>query len=101
MIYDVLKTLSIPSVYSHFRKPTKPPYIVYLGAGQNTFSADDTFTWRENTYQLEYYFTEKNETLEAEIENALLESGYRYQKSEDVYIDDEDVFVIYYQNVNQ
>lgn len=98
-IYDVLKETGIPCVYSHFRdkgSPKSPPYIAYLGSGQNVFEADDTHYWRQNTYQIEYYFTQKNTDNETAIEDKLLEHGYLYTKSEDVYIEDEGVFVIYY-----
>lgn len=96
-IYHTLQSTGLPCVYSHFKTKQKPPYLVYIGAGQNTMDADNTHYWRENTYQVEYYFTEKNETLEAAIEDVLLANGYNYDKSEDVFIEDEDVYVIYYQ----
>lgn len=92
--------VGIPVVYSHFTKkgsPKEPPFIAYIGGGQETFKADNTFYHTRNTYQLEYYFTDKDETEEARIENILLENGYLYEKSEDIYIEDEGVFVIYYQ----
>ena len=92
--------VGIPVAYSHFTEknsPSAPPYLVYLGNGQDTFKADDTFYYTNNRYQIEYYFTEKDETEEAKIEKILLDNGYRYEKSEDVYIEDEGVFVIYYQ----
>ena len=95
-IFSVLQSTKLPCAYSHFKKPQKPPYIVYIGSGQDIFDADNTHYHRKNTYQVEYYFTEKNETNEASIEDALLEAGYLYEKSEDIYIEDEDVFVIYY-----
>lgn len=95
-IYDVLHSLSIPCAYSHFTIPQEPPYVVYLGNGQTTLEADNTHYYRENQYQVEYYFTEKNESLEAEIEDALLSNGYIYDKSEDIYIESEGVFLIYY-----
>lgn len=98
-IYQTLQTIGLPVVYSHFRGknvPQDPPYIAYIGAGQNAMSADDTWYWRENLYQIEYYFKTKSETNEAAIENALLAAGYRYGKSEDIYIEEEGVFVIYY-----
>jgi hypothetical protein len=69
---------------------------VYIGNGQDTFQADNTHYWKQNTYQVEYYFTTKNEQNEAGLENALLEAGYLYEKSEDIYIEEEEVFVIYY-----
>ena len=95
-IYQVLQSTGLPCAYSHFKTKQSPPYIVYIGSGQDVFEADNTHYWKENTYQVEYYFTTKNEQNEASIENALLEAGYLYDKSEDNYIEDEGVFVIYY-----
>ncbi len=95
-IYQTLQSTGIPCAYSHFKTDQDPPYIVYIGNGQDVLNADNTHYWRRNTYQVEYYFTTKNESNEAAIEDALLENGFIYEKSEDVYIEDQDVFVIYY-----
>ena len=98
-IFEVLQSTGLPCAYSHFRAgniPKSPPYIVYLGAGQYDMAADNTYYYRSNQYQVEYYFTEKNEETEATIEQLLLDNGYLYEKSEDTYIEDEGVFVIYY-----
>lgn len=98
-LFETLQQTGLPCAYSHFRDadvPQEPPFIVYRGSGQNTFQADDTHYWTQNSYQVEYYFTTKNEEAEAAIEEALLSAGYLYDKSEDLYIEDEDVFVIYY-----
>lgn len=104
-LYEILTDpqtgLQIPCTYSHFRKedgevPAGPPYAVYIGAGQSDFSADNTYYWKKNQYRIEYYFTKKDEGQEAAIENILLANGYQYDKSEDVYIEAEDVYVIYY-----
>lgn len=95
-IYETLKSTGLPCAYSHFKKKKDPPYVVYIGSGQDTLDADNTHYWRNNRYQVEYYFTEKNETNEAHIEDALLGAGFVYTKSEDIYIESENVFVIYY-----
>lgn len=95
-IYQTLQTLSIPCAYSHFKIPQEPPYVVYIGNGQANLNADNTHYYRKNEYQVEYYFTQKNEALETEIEDTLLANGYLYDKSEDIYIEEEDVFLIYY-----
>ena len=95
-IYQTLQTTGLPCAYSHFRTNQSPPYIVYIGNGQEVFEADNTHNYRENNYQVEYYFTTKDESNEASIEDALLGAGYLYDKSEDVYIEDQGVFVIYY-----
>jgi hypothetical protein len=91
--------LGLPCAYSHFRDdevPEAPPYLVYIGNGQDNLDADNTFYWRRNRYQIEYYFTLKDEDQEKAIEDLLLENGYLYEKSEDVYIEEQGVFVIYY-----
>lgn len=95
-IYQILQSTGLPCAYSHFKTPQEPPYLVYLGSGQDVLEADNTHYWKNNRYQIEYYFTEKNETNEAAIEDALLASGFNYEKSEDVFIEEEGVFVIYY-----
>ena len=95
-IYQVLQSTGLPCAYSHFKSPQEPPYLVYLGSGQDVLEADNTHYWKNNRYQIEYYFTEKNETNEAAIEKVLLDNGLLYDKSEDVFIEDEGVFVIYY-----
>lgn len=95
-IYEVLQSAGLPVAYSHFRTRQEPPFIVYMGDGQRTLSADNTFHWTDNDYQVEYYFTKKDEANEAAIEAALLNAGYQYVKSEDSYIQSEDLFVIYY-----
>ena len=95
-IYATLQSTGLPCAYSHFKTAQDPPYIVYIGNGQDVLNADNTHYWRRNTYQVEYYFKTKDESNEAAIEDALLENGFIYEKSEDVYIEDQDVFVIYY-----
>lgn len=95
-IFQVLQSTGLPCAYSHFKKKQSPPYIVYIGNGQDTFQADNTHYWKQNTYQVEYYFTTKNEQNEEAIETALLDNGFLYEKSEDIYIEEEEVFVIYY-----
>ena len=103
-LYEILSDkqtgVGIPVVYSHFtdkHSPVEPPFLAYLGSGQYNFKADNTYYYNNNQYQLEYYFTEKDEAEEAKIEKCLLDNGFLYEKSEDVYIEEEGVFVIYYQ----
>lgn len=97
MFYEDIKEIGLPVVYSHSKKGVKTPYLAYLGAGQNQFKADNTRFDYQNLYQLEYYFDKKNEELESSIEEKILEKGYHFEKSEDVFLDEEDVFLIYYQ----
>lgn len=98
-LYNVLQQSGLPCAYSHFtdkQAPKEPPYIVYIGQGQDHFLADNTYYHSRNTYQVEYYFTKKDEIEEAKIEELLLDNGFLFDKSEDIFIEDEGVFVIYY-----
>ena len=93
---ELLQEIGLPFVYSHFQKPVEPPYIVYIGNGQDNFGADNTWYHKKNRYQLEYYFKKKDEGTEETIETILLRNGYNYSKSEDVFVEGEGVFLIYY-----
>lgn len=95
-IFETLKATGLRCAYSHFKKPQKPPYIVYIGNGQLSSIADNTLYWRENQYQVEYYFAVKDESKESAVEQTLLDNGWLFEKSEDVYLEEDDVFLIYY-----
>ncbi len=95
-LQSITELADVPVFYALSKERTAPPYIAYSGTGQDVFDADNTHWWRKNTYQLEYYFTKKNEQTETAIEDALLASGFLYDKSEDVPLESEDVYVIYY-----
>ena len=99
-IYELLTDsdhgLGLPVAYGHFTTDEKLPFICLMGAGQNTFKADNTFIERKDRTQIELYFKRKDPAIEAALESLLLENGYLYTKSEDTYIQSEDVTVIYY-----
>lgn len=95
-LYSTLKKLGIPVFYGVAKAMTSPPYIIYLGNGQDIFEADGICYMIENRYQIEYYYKEKNDDFEAQIESELLAAGYSYEKSEDVYVEDLECFLTYY-----
>lgn len=102
-IYETISSITIngrtlPARYSHFPNEAAPlpPFLVYLGAGQEQFEADNTVYWKRNVYTVEYYFEQKDEEAEEIIEQALLDAGYQYDKSDDSFIESEGLFVIYY-----
>lgn len=77
--------------------PVEPPFVCYMGAGQTAFSADNIGTyWKHNEYQAQYYYELKNEAAEDAIEAAIEAAGYNYTKSDDTFIESENLFVIYY-----
>lgn len=95
-IQKVLTGTGLPVRYSHFKEPQAPPFLVYLGDGQEQFAADNTrYTWA-NAYTVEYYYTEKSAETEDAIEAALLAGGWHFDKGADAWIESEAVFQIVY-----
>lgn len=95
-LIELLHSQGLHAVYGKFDKAQPLPFAVYLGAGQQQFFSDNTVKSKWNDYTVEYYFREKESQKEDALENAFLDNGYIYSKSEDVYIKDERAFVIYY-----
>lgn len=95
-IFQLIQTLGKPVAYGYHSEEQKLPYFCIVGAGQDHFEADTTYYVTKNRTQIEYYFKTKDEAFEAQIENLLLINGYRYDKSEDIYEESQDVFLIYY-----
>ena len=95
-IFETLQTLDIPVAYGFHTKEVDPPYMAYIGNGQDQFEADNGYYTTQDRWQVELYFKRKDPELEKRVEALLLSNNYKYSKSEDVYIENEDVFVIYY-----
>lgn len=95
-VFELLQTLELPVVYGRHTKKVETPYLLLTGAGQDHFEADTTYYVTKDRWTLEYYFSKKDPGLEKRIETLLLDNGYRYEKSEDLYLDDQEVFFVYY-----
>lgn len=95
-VLSLLQTLGRPVAYGYHSADQELPYFCLMGAGQDVFEADTTYYVKKDRTQIEYYFKQKDSAFEDEIEELLLEHGLRYEKSEDVYIEDQGVFLIYY-----
>ena len=95
-IQETLQSTGLPVAYGRFKKKQDLPFLVYLGDGQDNTPADNTYYHSEDRYQIEYYFAEKDEAKEKAIEQQLLEDGFLYEKSSDIYIETDDIWVIYY-----
>ena len=98
-IYDLLKTLSIPVAYDHFddNKTINPPFAVYRETSPDTFKAEDITYFRPYDYEIELVTSVKNPTLEETIENLLTTNKIPYDKSEDVWDNQEKIYHIFYE----
>lgn len=95
-VYRLLETLGLPVVFGRHTKKINTPYLVISGNGQNVFPADNTYYWTRDQHTIELYFTDKDYSLERQIEKLLLDNGWPYEKSEDIYLNDQEVFYLYY-----
>ena len=97
--YEVIEQINLPCIYGAYQKKQVLPYISYMGYGQDVFWADNGAYRRNNLYQLIYYYKIKDESEEDNIEETLLDNGFVYDKSEDLYDDGENLYYIVYSNI--
>jgi hypothetical protein len=96
-IRETLESTGIYTAYFEVKSEIEAPYIVWRGRGQANFVADDTFYFcMGNTYEVDFYFLEKDEDVEAAIEQALLDAGFLYSKGEDLRDADTKEYLIIY-----
>lgn len=95
--YEMLQTTGLNVFYGHSDSYVDLPFLIYLGGRADISTADNTIIYQQEHYSIEYYFKNKNIELEKTIETTLLNNGYIYSKSEDIYIDSEKCYVIYYE----
>lgn len=90
-IYQKLCTVGIPVGYLRFRKPQKLPFIVYYESGSEIRGADGYNMLREVSVTVELYFEVKDITIERKIEELFRDT--EINRSPDIYIDGEDMFM--------
>ena len=96
-IQQTLSSTGVYTAYFDISSDIEAPYIVWRGSGQINFEADDTFYYNMgNTYEVDYYFLEKDEDLESVIEDTLIAAGYLYDKSADMRDEDTGELLIIY-----
>lgn len=94
--YKLLKKTGLQVSYMRNKKEIELPYLIYLGNGSINFKADNKIYNIDNTYIVEYYFKNKNENLERQIEALFNENNIIWEKTEDIFIPDENMIFIRY-----
>lgn len=96
-LFKMLKKLNIPVAYQSFKNEQNLPYIIFVQSGSNNFGADNKVYQKDNKYNIELYFEDKNFELEEKLENLLDENDIYWIKSADIRIESESMTeVIYY-----
>ena len=98
-IYDLLKTLNIPVAYNHFdvSQNIVPPFIVYDETSPETFKADGKTYYRPYNFQIELVTDKKDVALEKTIEELLNTNNIPYDKSDEVWDEDEKIYHNFYE----
>ena len=97
-LFDLLKTLEIPVAYDHFDsdKNIKLPFMVYREQIPYTFKADDTTYHQFFNYEIEIATEIKDIALERKIEGLLTTNKIPYDKSDEVWDQEEKIYHIFY-----
>ena len=112
-IAEMMEEMELPFAYHHFAEgeSPKPPFLLFLSPGENTFSADNQMyfsfkhpedqllgfdTVRETVFGIELYTDVKNPELENQIEQVLKRHKIYYTKSE-VWIESEKLYEVLYE----
>lgn len=99
VIESLLDKIGLPYAYYSFnaskKKPTQPPYLVYVFTGTKNIKADNKVRFKVDTYRLELYTNEKSPAVEEKIESVLDDYSIPWDKDE-IYIDDQSLFEIKY-----
>ena len=92
----LLKTTGLPVTYRAWPEKKAPPlpFICYLAAYSNNFSADGSVYYKINHIQIELYTRLKDPNTEDKVEQAL--SSLFWEKTE-TYIDTENCYQILYE----
>ena len=93
---DLLETTGLPVTYREWAENAAPPlpYICYLVAYTNNFSADSGVYIKVNHIQIELYTKNKDPKTETMVEDALF--SFFWNKTE-TYIDTERCYQILYE----
>lgn len=94
-VYTRLGTLNIPLAYLAFKSDQNPPYIVYYESGANFLGSDEKNYIKDMAVVIELYSESKDMALERQIED--LFSDVELNKSEDIWIDDEQLIMVTYE----
>lgn len=98
-IYDLLKTLGIPVAYNHFdvSQNAVPPFIAYRENTPDTFKADGITYYRPYEFEIELVTEKKDVALEKTIEELLNTNNIPYDKSDEVWDENEKIYHNFYE----
>lgn len=97
-IFDLLKTLGIPTAYDHFdsNKNISPPFIAYREQAVDTFKADGITYYRPYEFEIELVTDKKDVSLEGQVETLLTNNNIPYDVETEVWDEEEKIYHNFY-----
>lgn len=98
-LYQLLITLAIPVAYDHFNddKDIYPPFMAYREQRPDTFNADNKNLIKFNNFEIELVTEKKDVELEERIETLLTNNEIPFDKSDEIWDNDEKIYHIFYE----
>lgn len=95
----LLDNVGIPVAYDHFEdnKNMKPPFMAYREQASDNFIADNKVYQFFYGFEIELVTTKKDVELEEKISNLLTESEIPYEKTDEIWDNDEKIYHIFYE----
>ena len=96
-LLQILRRTRLPFAYDHYAEgeAVAPPFICYLLAASDNFSADGRVYHKASEVDIELYTDKKDLSAEEKVEDALDSGGVFYDKSE-VWIAEEKLYEVLY-----
>lgn len=96
-LLEIMKKLGLPFAYHHFAEGESPdpPFLIYLVASSDNFSADGRVYFKASEVHIELYTDYKSPEREEQVEAVLDEYGIFYEKTE-VFIETEKLYEVLY-----
>lgn len=97
-IHDMMLEMGLPFAYHHFTEgeSPKPPFLIFLSPGENTFSADNLMYHSFKRLNIELYTDRKSPEVEEHVENILRRHHIFYNKTE-TWIASEEMYEVLYE----
>lgn len=97
-IATLLRSTGLPVVYRHWVEGSNQefPCIAYNQVGRDDFFADNKHFAKYDEWNIELYAEWKDDASEELIEQTLEDAGINYIKSEDIWIDSEQLLKVDY-----
>lgn len=81
--------------YGLFKEPIEPPHLIATSTATENFMADNVVYHKDIPIQLDYTYIEKNLDEQEKIENEIL-GDIAWNKTEETYLQDEEVWQVSY-----